>query len=190
MQETSHFPLCLSSVFRSTYAKEETEDFQSKIKEEAKIMNVNEFLYVLRRFKRLSTIKLITDICLFKDGVRPMWEDPSNKSGGKWILKVKKNTAEQRLFEKLVIWMGILPFKTMEVNGVLISVRNHQTILSIWTKTCPTQEEAEKQEEEIKEMLELKPTIHLTFKDNNESMIDNSSFKKVPKVIRPAGATK
>lgn len=27
-----------------------------------------------------------TDYLLFKEGIRPEWEDPYNKSGGKWVV--------------------------------------------------------------------------------------------------------
>lgn len=31
-----------------------------------------------------------TDLHFFKQGIKPVWEDPSNVEGGKWILRVKK----------------------------------------------------------------------------------------------------
>lgn len=31
-----------------------------------------------------------TDLHLFKSGIRPMWEDPANTRGGKWVHKIIK----------------------------------------------------------------------------------------------------
>ncbi|KAI5184945.1 translation initiation factor 4E [Nematocida homosporus] len=177
--QTLAFPLVLSSVSRTVHTKGETEDFRSKIKAEAVIKNINEFLYVIRRLHKLVDIKPITDVCLFREGVQPMWEDPENLEGGKWIFKMRKNTAEQRLFESLIMWMGACPFKTMIVNGVLISVRGHQTILSLWTKTCPgSPAEFAAQEAEIRDVLKLKQMIPVIFKGNDESLRDRSSFRQ------------
>lgn len=41
---------------------------------------------------RLQDIPAHRDIHLFKKGIKPMWEDPANKKGGKWVinLTVKK----------------------------------------------------------------------------------------------------
>jgi len=174
-------PLVLSSVFRLPNTKGESEDFRSKIKEEARIKTIGELLYVIRRMKKLHDTKPITDLCLFKEGVEPMWEDPQNISGGKWILKIKKDTVDQRLFEKLMVWLAAVPFQTMEVNGIVVSVRGYQTILSLWTKTCPERDEKIEQEKEIRSMLGLKTAIIVAFKGNEESMKDRSSFRNVLK---------
>lgn len=173
--------LTLSSVFRVINIKGDTEDFKSKIKREATVETPEEFLYLLRRLHKLQDIKPITDISLFKDGIEPMWEDPNNINGGKWIVKIKKNTAEQRLFENICIWMALVPFETMEVNGIVISVRGQHTILSLWTKTCPSEEEMLLQEKEIREKLELKLGIPVSFKGNDESLKDKSSFRHIIK---------
>lgn len=169
--------LTLSSVYRAVNIKGDAEDFKSKIKQEAQIERPQEFLYLIRRLHKLQNIRTITDLSLFKDGIEPMWEDPMNLNGGKWIIKIKKNTAEQRLFESLFVWMALIPFKTMEVNGIVVSVRGHHTILSLWTKTCPNEKEMADQEQEIRENLELKPVIPVSFKGNDESLKDKSSFR-------------
>lgn len=42
-------------------------------------------------YSNSSLLKLIpfeegTNLRLFKGGIKPMWEDPSNEKGGKWVL--------------------------------------------------------------------------------------------------------
>ena len=44
-----------------------------------------------------------TDYLLFHTGVRrPVWEDPLNLSGGKWIIRLKKGVSD-RLWEDIVL---------------------------------------------------------------------------------------
>lgn len=80
---------------------------------------------------------------------RPVWEDPLNISGGKWIIRLKKGVAD-RLWEDLVCAVvgdqftddgdsgvgadteGRLDFP--EICGCTISVRNNEDILSVWNK--------------------------------------------------------
>ncbi|OAG31891.1 translation initiation factor 4E [Nematocida displodere] len=190
MEQIFDIPLVLTSVTRTVHNRGDTEDFKSRIKQEAEMRSINEFLYVIRRLHKLADIKPITDICLFKGEIQPMWEDPCNINGGKWIIKVKKGTAAQRLFERLILRMAIGPFATMAVNGVVVSIRGHQKILSIWTRDCPDKNTRLAQETEIKNILGLKTTITVSFKGNDESLKDKSSFRSIPPYPTPAAPTK
>ena len=50
-----------------------------------------------------SSLLPTTDYLLFHSGVRrPVWEDPLNLSGGKWIIRLRKGVAD-RLWEDLVL---------------------------------------------------------------------------------------
>ena len=63
------------------------------------------------------------DIHMFKDGIRPLWEDDANKNGGKWIVRLKKGLAS-RCWENLIL--AILGEQFMvgeEICGAVVSVR-------------------------------------------------------------------
>jgi translation initiation factor 4E len=45
------------------------------------------------------------DLMLFRDGVKPMWEDENNARGGKLSFKFKKNTAGNVVWEETVCGM-------------------------------------------------------------------------------------
>jgi translation initiation factor 4E len=63
------------------------------------------------------------DIHLFKDGIRPLWEDEANKNGGKWIVRLRKGLAN-RCWENLVL--AILGEQFMvgeEICGAVVSYR-------------------------------------------------------------------
>jgi translation initiation factor 4E len=50
-----------------------------------------------------SSLLPTTDYLLFHEGVRrPVWEDPLNLGGGKWIIRLKKGVAD-RFWEDLVL---------------------------------------------------------------------------------------
>jgi translation initiation factor 4E len=181
-EHTLQSPLVLSSVSRTAIVKVDADEFKNKIKEEARMHSAAEFLYVIRRIHKLHNINPITDLCMFKEGIQPMWEDPSNINGGKWVFKLKKNTIDQRMFEKMVVWMALKPFATMEVNGILISVRTNLVILSFWTKECPAKKkDKDLQEKEIRDTLDLNSSILITFKKNEDSLKDKSSFRNLTK---------
>jgi len=104
-----------------------------------------------------------TDYLLFHTGIRrPVWEDPLNLSGGKWIIRLKKGIAD-RFWEDLV--MAIIgdqfddcrsktennskPKATAsgksedgsesttewpEICGCTISVRQSEDVVTVWNK--------------------------------------------------------
>jgi translation initiation factor 4E len=63
------------------------------------------------------------DIHLFKDGIRPLWEDDANKNGGKWIVRLKKGLAN-RCWENLILaLLGEQFMVGEEICGAVVSVR-------------------------------------------------------------------
>ena len=77
----------------------------------------------------------MSDYHLFKDGIRPIWEDDDNKHGGKWILRLKKGVADRYWEDILLALIGDQFVETSEeICGVVLSVRNGEDILSIWSR--------------------------------------------------------
>lgn len=97
---------------------------------------VEEFFEIYRHLNRPSTLPLVSDYHMFKKGVRPIWEDEENKKGGKWIVRLKKGVADRYWEDLLLALIGDQFFEASdEVCGAVLSVRNGEDILSIWTRT-------------------------------------------------------
>lgn len=65
---------------------------------------------------------------------RPVWEDPMNKDGGKWIIRLRKGVAD-RLWEDLILALIGDQFDADdEVCGCVLSVRAQEDIISVWNK--------------------------------------------------------
>lgn len=96
---------------------------------------VEDFFVIYKHLKRPSTLPLVSDYHMFKNGIRPVWEDEENKKGGKWIVRLKKGVAD-RYWEDLLFAIIGDQFgeATEEVCGAVLSVRNGEDILSIWTR--------------------------------------------------------
>ena len=98
---------------------------------------IEDFFTLYKHLKRPSTLPLVTDYNLFKNGIRPVWEDADNKSGGKWIVRLRKGVAD-RYWEDLLFGMIGDQFAEVseEVCGAVLSMRNGEDILSIWTRNA------------------------------------------------------
>jgi translation initiation factor 4E len=93
-----------------------------------------------------------TDYMLFKKGIRPEWEDPNNRAGGKWVvtLPIEEDMEEecgQAWLKSLVSMIaGPVPDEDINkhgqdritlaendiLNGIVLAVREKHLRLSVW----------------------------------------------------------
>ena len=80
------------------------------------------------------------DYHLFKQGIRPEWEDPQNKHGGKWA----HTTKERKTIPIDDLWLHVMLAaigETLEggddgeVMGVVVNVRSKFYRIGLWTRT-------------------------------------------------------
>lgn len=136
----------------------------------ASISTMEELCYIFQHLPSFNDLTMITDINIFKHPIKPLWEDENNLAGGKYIIKVKRIVG-QRLFEKLVVNFMNCDY----VNGIVASIRKQQVMLSVWVRTVPTDKKMYVQR--IREVLDIGYEVLIEFKDNDESLKDNSSFR-------------
>jgi hypothetical protein len=87
-----------------------------------------------------SELALKSDYHLFKEGVRPEWEDVQNKHGGKWSYQFK----EKRNVPIDELWLHVMLAaigETLEeeddgeLMGVVVNVRKGFYRIGVWTRT-------------------------------------------------------
>jgi len=72
---------------------------------------------------------------MFKDSIRPVWEDEENKQGGKWIIRLKKGVIDRYWDDMLLAVVGDQFAEAgEEVCGMVVSVRSGEDVFSVWTK--------------------------------------------------------
>lgn len=110
-------------------------EYEKTLHSIARVETVEDFFTAYSHLKRPSTLPLVSDYHLFKEGIRPIWEDGDNKRGGKWIVRLKKGVADRYWEELLLALIGDqFAEASEEVCGAVLSVRNGEDILSIWTR--------------------------------------------------------
>ena len=102
----------------------------------ASVKTVEEFWEIYSHLKRPSSLPVVSDYHMFKKDIRPIWEDDVNKKGGKWVVRMKKGVAD-RYWEDLLLALIGDQFGEAgdDVCGAVLSMRNGEDILSIWTRT-------------------------------------------------------
>lgn len=166
-------PLALSAVVKAKPG--ETVDFASLIKPICTLTNAHELSYVLHHFKPFGDLPPM-DINAFKQNIKPLWEDKENIKGGKYIIRLKRETG-QRIFERVLVFFLGEAFTAMEINGLVLSIRPKQFILGIWVKKNPSKEEETKFLGQLIDAIGIEFHVTVEFKLNDESLKDNSSFR-------------
>ncbi|MBW0487130.1 hypothetical protein O181_026845 [Austropuccinia psidii MF-1] len=129
------------SLHRSPSKKMNDEEFSKAMRRLGSCDTVETFFSLYCHIKRPSTQTPISDIHLFSDPIKPVWEDPLNVKGGKWTIRLKKGLSN-RLWEMLVFSLIgggleklIASDDGKEICGAVLSIRKEEDILAIWHKT-------------------------------------------------------
>ncbi|KAK9775461.1 putative Eukaryotic translation initiation factor 4E-1 [Seiridium cardinale] len=116
------------------------DNWNDLLKEVITFNSVEEFWGVYNNIAPVSDLALKSDYHLFKEGVRPEWEDPQNKHGGKWSYSFK----EKRNVDINDIWLHTMMAAIGEmlededdgeVMGVVVNVRKAFFRVGVWTRT-------------------------------------------------------
>lgn len=153
--------------------------YENSIKNISTAMTVEEFWETYNYLVRPNDLPSTTDYHLFRVGIKPTWEDPSNVKGGKWIVRLKKGLASRYWEESMLALIGgqFAGIPEGEICGVVVSIRYSEDILGIWNKTSTDRELSERIREAIKKVLQLPPHAHMEYKPHASSLQDKSSFR-------------
>ncbi|PHH91898.1 hypothetical protein CDD83_9841 [Cordyceps sp. RAO-2017] len=141
----------------------------------ATVKTAEEFWQIYTHLKRPSSLPVVSDYHLFKKDIRPIWEDDVNRKGGKWVVRMKKGVAD-RYWEDLLLSLIGDQFGDAgeDVCGAVLSMRNGEDILSIWTRTDGGR--VLKIREIMKHVLNFPPNTRVEFKSHDSSIQQRSAI--------------
>jgi len=99
------------------------------------------FWHIFNNVKPPSHISLQCNYHIFKQGIQPMWEDPQNEHGGKWIFTIPKSGNNRSridefwLFTCLALIGETIDFSGDMVCGAVVSIRKSQDRIALWIRT-------------------------------------------------------
>lgn len=142
------------------------EDWAKSLKKVATFHSVEGFWQVYGHMTRPSEMTASTDLHMFREGIKPVWEDPANRRGGKFHVKIRKGVLGSRYWESILLSVIGEQFGEYsgEICGVVISIRHGEDVLSLWTKTCDNQDTLNKIRDLFKRSLKLPSFVSIEFK--------------------------
>jgi translation initiation factor 4E len=123
----------------------EGSDWKDNLKKCGEFHSIGEFWSVFNNLLPASKLPLNSNYHVFREGVQPMWEDPSNKSGGKFVLTMPKKDSkagrcdEWWLYTILSIIGETIDLDGDQVCGAVVSIRKSQDRIALWLKSADQQ---------------------------------------------------
>ncbi|GKT84619.1 eukaryotic translation initiation factor 4E-4 [Colletotrichum tofieldiae] len=133
---------------------------------------VEEFWVGYPHLKRPSELSVGWEYHFFKRGIRPIWEDEENRSGGKWVLRLKKGIVDRYWEDTVFALLGeAFIDASEEVCGGVVSVRNGEDIISIWTRSTGGRRNVEG-------VPQVPPNTQFEFKSHDESIQHRAAIEE------------
>ncbi|KAF9257718.1 translation initiation factor eIF4e [Marasmius fiardii PR-910] len=114
------------------------EDYEAGLTVIGTFTTVEQFCRYFNWLKPPSKLERNSNYHLFKEGIKPMWEDPANKDGGKWVLTMKNNP---QLLDRCWSWVAMalvgeeLEEDNDEICGAVVSLRSKVDRIQVWTRS-------------------------------------------------------
>ncbi|KAJ8486224.1 hypothetical protein OPV22_018709 [Ensete ventricosum] len=151
--------------------------YEDNIKKIVEFSTVEAFWVCYCHLARPTSLPSPTDLHLFKEGIRPLWEDAANCNGGKWILRFKK-VVSGRFWEDLILALvGDQLDYGDDVCGAVLSIRFNEDILSVWNRNASDHKAVMALRDSIKRHLKLPHSYLMEYKPHDASLRDNSSYR-------------
>jgi len=154
--------------------KANTVSWSQHLKELITFDSVEEFWGVYNNIYKASELSTNSNYHLFKHGIKPMWEDPENERGGKWVIQFHKNKIGDDInklwLHTMLACIGESFEYSDEVCGVVFSVRKILYRISLWTRTSNNKTVCESIGRQLRATLELNSGLQPEFQPHSESI--------------------
>ena len=119
---------------------DKSESWADLLKSVVTFSTVEEFWGIYNAIPNASDLPLKSDYHLFREGIKPEWEDVQNSKGGKWSYQFK----EKKKIDINELWLRALlsaigetlEEEENELNGIVLNVRRVFYRVGLWTKSC------------------------------------------------------
>jgi translation initiation factor 4E len=80
---------------RKPAGKQAQNNFEQNLKLIATFASCEQFWKIYSHLVRPDDLQSPADFHVFKEGIKPMWEDEANRFGGKWIVRLRKGLSSR-----------------------------------------------------------------------------------------------
>ena len=152
------------------------EKYESQVKKIADFDTIEEFWGIFQHLRKPDSCKPGIEYFMFKEPIKPLWEDEHNKNGGRFSIKLKRGYTTI-IWEEMIFTLigGILPKEIKEeINGIVVTSKKEFNTLQIWFRNFD-EKIVQDLEQCIRELLVIPDEVRLDPKKFNVSSNNNNS---------------
>ncbi|XP_016949792.1 eukaryotic translation initiation factor 4E1 [Drosophila biarmipes] len=130
---------------------------------------VEDFWNLYFRFDPPSKLTRGSDYMLFKKHIPPMWEDPANSQGGRWLVCLPKSSTD----DLDIIWLDVILCLIGEacenydhICGALVRIRKKVNKVAIWTKDGTDSEAIQEIGNKLRDVVRFKSNQTLQYREH------------------------
>ncbi|EJD05453.1 translation initiation factor eIF4e [Fomitiporia mediterranea MF3/22] len=165
-------------------APTETGDYEAGLTVIGDFDTVESFCRYFNWLKPPSKLERNSNYHLFKTGIKPMWEDPANAEGGKWVLTMKNNPA---LLDRCWSWLAMAMIGEEfddygeDLCGAVVSLRSKVDRIQLWIRSKDDVERVNGIGRKLVKLLDVSEAdgIGLEFQYNSEDRPPPNKFLSV-----------
>ena len=154
--------------------------YESQFKKISEFATIEDFWAVYQHLKKPDNCDPGIELHLFKESIKPLWEDESNKNGGKLIFKCNKGYTSI-IWEEIILRVlgGLIPKDLSDnINGIKKKKKKEYNILEIWFKEF-YKNYCDQLEQYIREDIQIPKEVPIDFKKiYNDDNQKNKQYKK------------
>lgn len=164
----------------------DTQDYEAGLTVIGEFSTVEAFCRYFNWLKPPSKLEKNSNYHIFKSGIKPMWEDPANADGGKWVLTMKNNPD---LLDRCWSWLAMaLVGEELEdgddICGAVVSLRTKVDRIQLWTRGKEDVEKLNKVGKKMIKLLDVSEAdqIGLEFQYNTEDRPQPNKFLSIQSI--------
>ena len=136
-------------------------EYENQVIKIAEFETIEDFWAIFQHLRKPDSCRPGIEFQLFRGDIKPLWEDESNKNGGKVSIKLCKDYTTIIWEEMIFALIGdVLPEK---INGIIVSSRKEMNILQIWFNDW-SEEGNNNIKKMIRDLLQIPPEVTFEFK--------------------------
>lgn len=189
------------------YKNDRSKSWEDNLREVVTFNSVEDFWSVYNHIELASRLGPNCDYSIFKEDIKPMWEDKANMNGGRWLINLDKKHRSIYLdtfwLEVLLCLIGSCPRTLLSlsatdffsnpgesfgedghiVNGAVVSIRNRGDKIGVWLGNAKMASSIMHVGKELKARLGLSSSITLGFEAHEDTMHKSGSTAKSKFVV-------
>ncbi|KAI9502992.1 eukaryotic translation initiation factor 4E [Coemansia spiralis] len=137
-------------------------NWTANLKKIVSMKTVEEFWGIYNNVAMASDLPSGSNYHMFREGVRPEWEDPANANGGRWGYQFQRSIGEkvnEHWLHTLLACIGETFESSEDVCGAVFSNRKNCFRVAVWTRNAGDRESCENIGRHLKAVLGVNHTL-------------------------------